>query len=175
MGLLNGGNMPLVELGEQDVAEKSIGPTQRSVVEAIRPEELVLVRNVLVRSNGEKILLHDPYRCKVVLRRLPISNRRSVGRRFEGETLRYIVIDAKSRLSGGKVCRIGRARARKGSDRYRIGWRVCERVAVLIEESSARVVDDPVARRHRKHLGRCSSSQGLPYRLVVSEDERLVL
>ena len=52
MGLFNGGNLAPVPMGEQHVAEKSIGPGRRSIVKTVCPEELILVGNVLVSSDG---------------------------------------------------------------------------------------------------------------------------
>src|ERR1700693_875589 len=91
MSLFQSGNMPLVDLGEQDVAEEGIGRSRRSVVKAIGREQLVILRNVLVPSNGEKILVHDLYWGVVVLRRIPTH--RSVGQRFESEKFGYLRVN----------------------------------------------------------------------------------
>src|ERR1700730_9191489 len=93
MGLFQSGNMSLVDLRDQDVAEKSIGRSGRSIVKAIRREELVILRNVLVPSNGEEILIHDLDGCIVVLRCIAISNGRSVGQRFESQKFGYLRVD----------------------------------------------------------------------------------
>ncbi len=88
--------MPLVDLGEQNVAKESIGRSRRSVVKAIGREQLVILRNVLVCSNSEEILVHNLYRGIVILRRIPTQ--RSIGWRFESEKFGYLRINGQLTL-----------------------------------------------------------------------------